>query len=247
MGAWQYPIPPDASEQTLDWKRFLGPAPSTAYDPNRFFRWRCWWDYSAGVAGDLFVHLLTGLHYITSSNGPKRVMSTGGIYRWKDGRDVPDLHVALYDYPQGFHLNIRVNLGSSGPEVTRFYGTEGTLDVGNDLRLTAQNLYEEPGGIVESWAEEMQKAFMEKYRKEHPLPVPHSGEVKKVDERFVTPPHYDETREHLFNFIQAVRTRQPANEDAEFGTNAATAAHLANLSYKNGRPVNWDPKNQVLS
>lgn len=77
--------------------------------------------------------------------------------------------------------------------------------------------------------------------------VPHAGEIKKVDERFVAPPHYDDTREHLFKFIQAVRTRQPANEDAEFGSNTATAAHLANPSYKKGGPFNWDPKNQVLS
>src|SRR5258708_29347644 len=80
-GAWVYAIPPDASPKTVDWTRFLGNAPKRAYDPKIFFRWRCWWDYSAGVTTDLFGPELSQLHEIMDVMGPKSEVSQGGIYR----------------------------------------------------------------------------------------------------------------------------------------------------------------------
>ena len=136
LGAWQYSVPPDATPQTLDWDRFLGHAPKRPFEPIRSFRWRNYQDYGTGVAGDLYVHLFTGIHYVMDSNGPNRVMSTGGLYYWKDGRDVPDLMLGMYDYPdtkahKAFHLSIRLNFEAGGGDGSgfRFIGTEGVLDL----------------------------------------------------------------------------------------------------------------------
>ena len=82
--------------------------------PMRLFRWRNYRDYGTGIAGDLFVHLFTGMHFVLDSLGPTRVMATGGLRYWKDGRDVPDVMLALYDYPKtaahpAFTLALKVN------------------------------------------------------------------------------------------------------------------------------------------
>src|SRR6266852_491885 len=114
IGAWEYSIPPDASPANIDWDRFLGNAPKVPFEPVRLFRWRNYRDYGTGVAGDLFVHLLTGLHFATGSKGPNRVYATGGLRFWKDGRDVPDVMLALLDYP-GFTVQLKVNFESGSP------------------------------------------------------------------------------------------------------------------------------------
>ena len=136
IGAWQYPIPADASEETVDWKRFLGSAPDRPYDPLRIFRWRNYRDYGTGVAGDLFVHLFSSLHFVVSSRGPSRVQSTGGLRYWEDGREVPDVLLGMFDYPEsdthpGFNLSLRVNFvdGTSGSTFLRLVGSEGAMDV----------------------------------------------------------------------------------------------------------------------
>src|SRR5438045_4993421 len=67
-GAWVYPIPPDASEQTIDWNAFLDGAPKRAFSPERFFRWRCFTDYGEGLPGDLFVHAISGIHFVSGTN-----------------------------------------------------------------------------------------------------------------------------------------------------------------------------------
>ena len=130
-GAWVYPIPMDASPETIDWTRWQGTAPKQDFDPKRVFRWRCWWEYSGGVATDLWVHELTTMHEIMDVKGPTSAVAQGGIYRFDDGRTCPDLLTGLYDYP-GFILEVTANLGNSNRSAggMLIMGSEGTLTTG---------------------------------------------------------------------------------------------------------------------
>jgi len=111
-GAWEYPPPADLSPENLDWDTWLGNAPKKPFDPYTFARWRCWREYGTGVAGDLMVHLISGMQFVLGINEPpNRASAFGGIYRWKDGRNMPDVHPVLFEYGS-IPMYMRLTLGT---------------------------------------------------------------------------------------------------------------------------------------
>ena len=146
-GAWVYPIAPDASPETIDWKTWLRDAPERPFSPERFFRWRCFADYGEGVAGDLFVHLISGIQCVSGINAvPSRAYSSGSLTHFKDGRDFPDLLATLYDYP-GATVNLHCNQNNANMESTVFYGREATLTISGDtLTVAPQDISPQPEG-----------------------------------------------------------------------------------------------------
>lgn len=254
IGAWQYSIPTDASTETIDWDRFLGDSPKRAFDPVRFFRWRNYWDYGTAVAGDLFIHLLTGIHHATGAIGPTRVAAMGGRRYWNDGRDVYDVIMGLLDYPEtdahgSFTLSLVTDFedGGGGATSFRFVGTDGVIDVGfTELKLTSVGIEQASANqvlkgynSVKTFSNAEQKAFAEKFLAEHPA----SSEKRrsKATEKYVVPKGYDERFDHMVNFFRSVRDRKPVYEDATFGYRAAAPALLCNESYRQKREIDWDP------
>jgi len=249
IGAWNYSIPLDASTETCDWPRFEGSAPKMAFSAERFFQWRKWKDYGSGVAGDLFVHLFSGTHFITGANGPTRAMATGGLRFWKDGRDANDVLLALFDYPEGFNLSLHVNFVDGGEESEGFLftGSEGLMEIaGNTVSVTRTPLATEPGYTVSTFANDMQQQYRDQYRKKYPINHP-SGPPTQEVEKFVAPHGYSDSYDHLRNFFNAVRSRQAVVEDATFGFRAAGAALLSNLSVERGSVVHWNPETMKLT
>ena len=241
-GAWLYPIPPDASETTVDWKRFLGSAPMRPFDPKRFFRWRCFRDYGEGLPGDIYVHLLTGIHFIVGIKAPpNRAESMGGLFRWKEDRDVPDLMWTLYDY-HDFQVSIRSNLNNESIDATRFFGTKGTLEIkGAILTFVPQDTRPRPESYsILGWPQKMREDYLREWHAEHPEPAPGQYSVSTEAQAFKAPDGYDDSRDHINNFMESVRTRQPPVEDAVFGNNTALACHMANQSDMKKTIATWD-------
>jgi len=248
IGAWSYTVPLDASPETCDWQRFLGSAPKIPFNAEHFFQWRKWKAYGTGVAGDLFVHLFSGTHFITSSKGPNRAMATGGLRFWKDGRDALDVMLGLFDYPEGFNLALRVNFVDGGEESEglTFTGSEGTIEIEyNAVTVSRTPRESEPGTMIDSFAEAMQKRTLESYRQKYPVTHP-AGPTSASFEKFVAPKGYRDSYDHFKNFFAAVRSRQPVVEDAVFGYRAAGAALLSNLSIEKSAVVKWDPEQMKL-
>ncbi|HEV2399487.1 MAG TPA: Gfo/Idh/MocA family oxidoreductase [Candidatus Sulfotelmatobacter sp.] len=241
-GAWVYPIPPDASEKTIDWNAFLGKAPKRPFDPVRFFRWRCFTDYGEGLGGDLFVHLLSGIHFITSTNVPaSRANSSGGLFHFKDGREFPDLIETQYEYPK-FRVTVRCNLNNAGGEFIGFYGTKGTMIIkDNTLSYKPEDTRPEPEGYsIYGWPKNLRDQYLAKWHDEHPDTPPLESKVDDIGESYVTPPGYSDTVDHQANFFNAVRTRKPVVENEVFGNNTSIGCHLANFAYFNKSVAVWD-------
>lgn len=244
-GAWEYPPPPDLSPQNLDWDTWLGTAPKLPFDPFRFARWRCWQAYGSGVAGDLMVHSLSGIHFVGGlAQPPRRALATGGIFRFKDGRDVPDVHHVLFDYPQ-FIVTVMLNQTCSLPEVTKFCGSGGILEIRrNELSVTTQDgTNHKPGGSSHAFPKALRQAYEKKWHEDNDERLARLGAETVV---FRAPSGFDEDWAHMQNFFDSVRTRKPVVEDAAFGNNAAIACHMANTSYFQKSAVRWDRVAQAI-
>jgi len=129
-GAWEYPPPPDLSPKISIGIPGQGDVPKVPFNPNIFARWRCWKDTAPALAGDLLVHLVRRheLHASAGTLHPRRPMALGGILRFPDGRNMPDVHATLFDCG-GAPVYLRLNLGCDTPEIYRFQGSKGILEV----------------------------------------------------------------------------------------------------------------------
>ncbi len=241
LGAWQYPIPADASPETVDWERFIRNTTPRHFDPLRFFRWRNYRDYGTGVSGDLFVHLFSSLHFITNSLGPTKIQATGGLRYWKDGREVPDVLLGMFDYPEcdahpAFNLSLRVNFvdGTSGTTYLKLVGSEGAMDVEWRKVTLRTNPSYDP---MDAFTRSKQVSTTEIPKEARKSMVIKPGEEVFEAERDYMGAHYD----HLNNFIEGVRQRKPVIEDAIFGYRAAAPALLCNDSFYDERIMHWDP------
>ena len=256
VGAWQYSIPTDASPRTVSWETFLGDAPKRPFDATRFFRWRNYRDYGTGVAGDLFVHLFSALHVITSSKGPERIYATGGLRFWKDGRDVPDVTLGLYDYPEttsraAFNVQMRVNFadGSGGGSHMRLIGNEGVLTIKRTgIHISKSKIDTVPTyKVYDSFAtfsKAQQEDFKKWYHSHYDEAEPEMMEPQEYD--YTTPKGYSAHVDHWQNFADAIRHGTELVEDGTFGLRAAGPSLATNNSYFERRVINWDAKNMKI-
>lgn len=261
IGAWEYTIPKDADAMTTNWDKFIevtenAERRSMAFDAKKFFWWRAFKEVGTGVAGDLFIHLLSGTHLITNSKGPESIFSTGQFSYWKDGRNLPDVMSGVLQYPDSkdhaaFLMTLQVNFisGTGGQEVIRLIGSEGIIEVqGNNITIKHSLMPEAPGfggydsvfTFSKSMQEEMQKEYDAKWTPEQ------RKRKTKDDIIFKAPAGYSDHLDHITNFFDAIRTGETVVEDAEFGFRAAAPALACNESYFSKKIIHWDPVNMKL-
>jgi predicted dehydrogenase len=224
--AWRYVIPPDATPQNTDFNRFLGSAPKHEWDPQRYFQWRLYWDYSGGISTDLLVHQTDIVNFMLDKTVPKSCMASGGIYRWtgkSDDRDVPDTLSAIYEYDK-FHINYSCYFGNDhygyGEQI---FGNEGTIEVMNRQDLTFTP---------------------ELYRGKAP------DDIKNRKTIALSRKDFNQTDDGVFNhfrnFIMSVLGKEQPIAPPPIGQQAAISGHMATLSFKNQKKAIWDEAAQKV-
>jgi predicted dehydrogenase len=245
-GAWQYPPPFDLSPRNVDWDTWLGDAPKRPFDPIVFARWRCWKEYGTGVAGDLLVHLISGMMFMLGINEPpKQASAVGGIRHWKDGRNMPDVHSTVYYYGD-LPVYMRLNLATDMPEVYRFQGSKGLLEVtGTSITYLPQSGKDSyPSYYTGSFPRAMREEYLKKWHEENDARL--ARDAMAETSLTYSAPHFDDIAPHLSAFFNAVRSRKPVVEDVVFGHNAALACHMANESYFRRNTVRWDEASKTI-
>ena len=224
-GEWNGAIDPEATDKTLDWKAFLGPAPKRAFDPERYFRWRKYWDYSGGIATDLFYHTVSPLLLAIGGDFPLRTTASGGIYVQKD-REVPDTFFMNVDYPAWtMQLACSVASGVGAPLV--IHGTEATLFVAqNSESLSNTQMELVPDA---EYRDEFVKKTGSESMKIDVQPVPRGGH-----------PHMD-------NFLECVRSRKEPNFPARLGQQAMAAIAMGVQSYRQQEVLFFDRRREKIS
>lgn len=253
-GAWVYEIDPDANENTIDWKQFIGPAPWHEFSLERFFRWRCWWDYSTGLSGDLFTHEYDALNQILGLGIPYSATASGGIYYYKDGRTVPDVLNMAFEYPnRELTLLYSATLASEKERGKVIMGHDAYMELDKTLLVVA-----DPKST--RYKEKIEKGIIEPHK---PIFSYVPGQ-EKVD-AITTPTEkyfagrgllytyrdgksFDTSHLHLrewLNYIRLNNGLQPSC-DIDQAFEEAITAHMGTISYLQGRRTYWDADKQKI-
>ena len=247
-GAWVWTILDDSNPRTIDWEQFQEPAPhKVPFSLERFFRWRCWYDYGTGLAGDLLSHEYDAVNQVLELGIPKSCVATGGIYHFKDGRDVPDVFQAAYEYPErDLTFLYSATLNSNYDRGLVMMGKDGAMKVGGTLSVTADydsRRYREKirGGVIDP---------------SQPMFTYRPG-FKGIDAVTSATEQYFASRGLLFTYrggrrlspyhlmikewLDVIRDGGTTSCNVDRGFEEAITCHMATRAYQLGRKVEWDP------
>jgi predicted dehydrogenase len=225
-GEWNWKIYPEAGpdgkgDNHIDWKQFLGSAPDRPWDPDRYFNFRKFWDYSGGVATDLYYHMMAPLNMAWGEpHLPSTVTASGGIYQFPD-REVPDTYHMIAEYPQGFSVILTSSMANGYPSPLTIRGHLGTIIAGpQDGALSVRP---ENGVITEQY------------------------KSRFGDSEISVPLEPSSDWAHQLNFLECVRTRAKTNADVVTGAYAQVAITMGVMAYRQKRMLQFHPDDWSVS
>ncbi len=245
-GAWQYPIHPEASEKTIDWEQFLGNAPQVPFNKDHFFRWRKYWAYGTGLSGDLLTHDYDAINQILNLGIPRYVTASGGIYFFKDGREVPDVFNVLFEYPERdltFQYSATLANEYSRPNV--IMGHDATMEVGNTLMVYPDRRSTRYEKMIDEGKIDLELPLFSYTSGAEGLDAITSATERYFASKgllytFKNGKRVDVTHLHIADWLDSIRTQSQPACNIDYGFEEAVAAHMGTLSLKLGRKVEWD-------
>jgi predicted dehydrogenase len=247
-GAWVWDIHEKGNPETIDWDQFQGPAPNRVpFNLERFFRWRCWYDYGTGLAGDLLSHEYDAVNQIMRVGIPKSAVASGGIYYFKDGRDVPDVFQAVYEYPErDLTVMYSATLASNQNRGMTFMGHDASMRVSGTLTVLADQ-------SSTRYEQKIEDGIIDPSR---PMFTYRPG-FKGIDAVTSATEEYFASRGLLFTYrggrrvsayhlliaewLDVIRNGGETSCNIDRGFEEAITCHMATRSYAEGRKVEWDP------
>ncbi len=245
-GAWQYTIDPAASPETIDWERFLGNAPQIPFNKDRFFRWRKYWDYGTGLSGDLMTHEFDAINQIFGMGIPKSLSASGGIYYWKDGREVPDVFNVLFEYPdQDFTFQYSATLGNEFNRPNLIMGHDATMELGNTITLYPDRRSTRYEKYIKNGTIDLEMPMYSYTSGSGNVDAITSATERYFAEKGMLYSYFngkliDVTHLHIANWLDCIRGGGEPSCNVDAGFQESISAHMGTLSLKLGKRVEWD-------
>ncbi len=251
-GAWVYDIHPEANEKTIDWKQFIGPAPKHEFSLERFFRWRCWWDYSTGLSGDLFTHDYDAMNQILGLGIPHSAISSGGIYHFKDGRTVPDVLTSIFEYPEkDLSLLYSASLASNKARGRSIMGHDAYMTVGGNMEIFVDRGSDKYKEEIKNGKIDTNIPLYSYKPGRNQVDATTSATEKYFASRGLLHSYHkgkrmSTTHLHLKEWVNAIRTATQPSCNVDRGFEEAITAHMGTIAYREKRKVFWDAEKQKI-
>jgi len=244
--------PKPGDEKSIDWQQFLGNAPKVPFSIERYYSWTKYFDYDTGLLGQLFTHEYDAVNQLLHIGIPKSVVSSGGIYYWKDGRDMADTLQCTFEYPDhDLTLLYSASLANSQTRGRSFMGHDATMVLGNSISITVD-------GDSTKYNEQIKAGLMDPS-----TPMisfnPNAGSVDAVSsptEKYyasrgltttnINGVNVDVTYLHVRDWLDCIRTGRTPTVNIEKAYEEAVTLIMAHKSYVEKRRVEWDPVRRVI-
>ncbi|MCF8225959.1 MAG: Gfo/Idh/MocA family oxidoreductase [Bacteroidales bacterium] len=260
-GAWVYDIDPEGTPETIDWKQFEEPCESKhAFSPERFFRWRCWWDYGTGLSGDLLTHEYDAVNQIVKMGIPETAVSSGGVYFYEkpehfvnEVREVPDVWNATFEYPEkNFALLYSATLANNRDRGKVIMGHDGHMELGNNLSIYAcreSTRYRDKirSGLIDPDTPIYSYIPGRKDVDAIASPTEQYFAGRGLLYTYRGGRRVDTTHLHIAEWVQAIRDNRQPSCDIDQAFDEGITAAMATISYKEGRKITWDREKEEIS
>ncbi|HJZ97451.1 MAG TPA: Gfo/Idh/MocA family oxidoreductase [Candidatus Solibacter sp.] len=236
-------------EEDTDWRKWLIGKPYRPFDPQLYFEFRLYREFSSGIPDQWMVHAIDLVNYLLGVQFPKSVVAHGGVYVWNDGRENPDTFQALLEYPEGFLVSYSTSFGNDSASSTRLMGDKGTLiNIGGEgsqrWKLVEEKGTHESNPFVRR-SEKYVRASGEKLQLSQ---LPQKLLMGAVEKTYGPLPFSsDKNSSHMKNWLACLRSRQQPNATADAGFAHSVAAIMAARAQAEGKRLYWDTEKEVIA
>ena len=273
-GAWVYPIIDGSNPQTIDWRqfegdperikeytdymksfgleRYIGPDDRSRFSLERFFRWRCWWDYSTGLSGDLLTHEYDAVNQIMHVGIPDSATSSGGVYFFKDGRTVPDVLQTTYEWTdKDLTMLYSATLASSRERGKIFMGHDASMEVSDVLTITADRDSERYAEKIKNGIIPTEEPFFTYVPGQNKVDAVTSATEIYFAKRgllytYLNGKRYDTTHLHMREWLECIRQGKTPSANIDQAFEEAITAHMSTRAYLEGRTMYWDNNKEEI-